>query len=50
MGGKKYLNDADKKQELTTNEGKNVNNKPKNRYADILPCKGHQVICTLSGF
>lgn len=39
VGGKKYLNDVDKKQELSMHEGKKTNNKAKNRYSDILPCK-----------
>lgn len=39
VGGKKYLNEVDKKQDLTSHEGGKVNNKAKNRYSDILPCK-----------
>ena len=39
VGGRKYLNDVDKKQELSMHEGKKTDNKAKNRYSDILPCK-----------
>ena len=46
VGGKKYLNDTDKKQELTTHEGKNVNHKNKNRYTDILPYDHSRVVLT----
>ncbi|CAB4018467.1 receptor-type tyrosine- phosphatase S-like, partial [Paramuricea clavata] len=46
VGGKKHLNDVDKKQDLTTHEGKKVNNKAKNRYADILPYDHSRVVLT----